>query len=83
MLNIIYALMGKLFGWDKQTDEYWRRFIEPQIARARALGFPDDTIGRMLQAALIRADFEYIYPGTILRDLIDDLAFLFEKPGGV
>lgn len=75
MFNWLWRLIGKLTGWERETEEYWERFILPQIDRARMLGFSDDEIGVMLQTALDQSDMmARQLPGGMLRDMIDSAA---------
>jgi hypothetical protein len=71
-MNLIYKVVGKIFGFDKIADEAWEKFIKPQVDRARSLGIPDDAISVMLQRALDESDFVVVFPGARLRDLIDE-----------
>lgn len=67
MLN----LLAKLLGWDTVVDDYWLRFIVPQIARAKAAGITQARTGELLQEALDMADFQTAFPAEIFRDLVD------------
>lgn len=50
--------------------EYFKRFIVPQIHRARDAGIPQPELDNMWSEALKRGTSEWP-PGLILRDLID------------
>jgi hypothetical protein len=70
-MNWLWKLIGKLTGWEKQSQEYWDRFFVPQIERARAMGFTDDEIGVILETALVESDGRTVFPAMRFRDLLD------------
>jgi hypothetical protein len=60
-----------LLGWDNVTEDYWQRFIAPQIERAKDAGITQARTGELLQEALDMADFQTAFPAGIFRDLVD------------
>ena len=61
----------KLFGGTNQSEEAFTKFILPQVERAKEAGLSDGTIDSLVKIAIKHSDGVTVYPGMILRDLID------------
>lgn len=68
---MITRLLARLFGWDKEMDEYWERFIVPQVKRGAELGIPVERLETLYRQAVAESDFITTYPRGRFRDLID------------
>jgi hypothetical protein len=68
-MNIIARLIARFT--DSGMDEYWQRFIEPEITRARQLGLSEDTISALLKWAINESDGYLRFPAALFRDMID------------
>lgn len=64
-------ILRRLFSFRPHTDEYWDRFMQPKIDRARNAGMPEDILDGFVQRAIKESDGITDFPGVMLRDLID------------
>lgn len=71
VMNIFAWAYGKLTGLDKTMDEYWIRFVQPQIERGLNKGIPSEEIHSMFTESVNEADLEMTFPALLLRDKID------------
>lgn len=69
-MNIILRIMGKLFRWDRETDEAWERFIQPRLEYGLSIGIPANTLSDMAHRAINESDGVATFPGLLLRDYI-------------
>jgi hypothetical protein len=53
------------------TDEYFERFLQPEIDRAKSKGFDDEQVNEMVMQAIAESDFVAIFPSLRFRDLVD------------
>jgi len=63
--------IGWLFGGRKLAEEHWVRFMEPHVQRARAAGISEERIDGMVRAAIDHSDGVALFPGMLLRDMVD------------
>jgi hypothetical protein len=52
-------------------EEYWQRFIKPEIVRARQIGLSEDTISALLKRAINESEWYSRLPAALFRDMID------------
>jgi hypothetical protein len=70
-MNIFAWIYGKLTGTDKKMDEYFIRFVKPQIERGLNKGISLEVIHAMFTESVNEADLEMTFPASLLRDKID------------
>ena len=70
-MKLLKRLHKFLFG--DIAEEYFERFVKPQIERAKERGIPPEELDRMWELALKEANPTVLglAPASILRDLID------------
>jgi hypothetical protein len=73
MMSIILKTIVKLMGWSSVADEFWERFVKPQVERLYALNVDPSDISLLINKAIDEADPLVIgrAPGSLLRDMVD------------
>ncbi len=70
-MNIFSWVYGKVTGLDKTMDEYWIKFVEPQIERGLEKGISLEEIHSMFTESVNEADLQTTFPALLLRDKIN------------
>lgn len=70
---MIYRLLRWLGFRAFPYDEYFERFVEPQIEWGKKCGVPESVLNEMVHDAIMKSDgLTGAYPGVLLRDAIQE-----------
>ena len=54
-MNIFLRIMGRLFGWSKDADRYFERFVRPSVEHGLAAGISGDRLSELWMSQILSA----------------------------
>lgn len=70
-IEIVMKWYSKITGLDKKMDEYFIRYVEPQMERGLDRGISLEELHSMVTESVNEADLVMTFPALLLRDKID------------
>lgn len=70
-MKIYLRIIGWLFGWSKDADRYFERFVRPSVEQGLAAGISGDRLSELWHRAVDMSDGMTAFPGGAFRYLVD------------